>query len=205
MMAPMLPRATKGDATRTAIVGAALELAAGVGLEAVSLGVLATTLGLSKSGLFAHFGSKEALQLAVMDEAVERFAERVVAPALRQPRGEPRVRALFEHQLEWIEHSGFGSGCFFSALANEYDDQPGPVRDRVVQQQAEWRGVIARAVSLAVREGHFRKAVDPAQFAFEFVGLTQAYMQSHQLLRDPRGRALAGRAFDRLVADARRG
>ena len=195
--------ATKGDKTRTAIVREALKLAAGIGLESVSLGVLATKLDLSKSGLFAHFKSKEALQLAVLEEAVERFTQRVVLPALAQPRGEPRVKALFKNQLDWAENNGFGKGCFFVSLAQEYDDQPGPMRDRVVQQEADWRTCISKAVTIAIQEGHFNASVDPAQFAFEFLGLTHSFQQATKLVHDPKARTFAERAFERILADAR--
>src|SRR5688500_4123721 len=139
----------------------ALVQAMEVGLEGVSLGVLASSLGLSKSGLFAHFKSKEALQLAVLEEAIETFAEKVIAPALAEPRGEPRVRALFMNKLAWIETNGAGDGCFFTALAQEYDDRPGAVRDRLVQSQLDWRATIRRAVQLAIRERHFDAELDP--------------------------------------------
>jgi AcrR family transcriptional regulator len=193
---------TKGGETRAAIVRQALHIAAEVGLEAVTLGTLADQLKLSKSGLFAHFKSKQALQLAVMDEVVERFTQRVVLPSLSQPRGEPRVRAFFAHHLDWAENNGFGKGCFFVSLAQEYDDQPGPVRDRVVQQELDWRSAIAKAVTLAIQEGHFAQSVDAGQFAFEFVGLVHSYQQAFKLLRDPLARERAERAFERLVESA---
>jgi AcrR family transcriptional regulator len=174
-----------------------------VGLEGLSLGVLASSLELSKSGLFAHFKSKQALQLAVLEEAIEVFAEKVVTPALAQPRGEPRVRALFEGKLSWIETNGWGSGCIFTALAQEYDDRPGPLRDRLVQSQRDWRAVIAKAVALAIRERHFDAEVDPEQFAFELVGIDTAFHQTHKLMRDPTARERARRAYERLVEAAR--
>ncbi len=179
-------------------------MATDVGLESVSLGVLATRLNLSKSGLFAHFKSKDALKLAVLEEASERFTERVMLPALSAPRGEPRVKALFENQLNWSENPGFGSGCFFMAMVQEYDDRPGPLHDRVAQQQLEWREAIAKAVSLAIREGHFHKDVDPQLFAFEFVGLACAFQQSHKLLKDPLARKRATDSFERLLASSRK-
>lgn len=196
-------RQKKGDATREAIVAKALEMAGEIGLEQISIGVLATSLDLSKSGLFAHFKSKEALQLAVFDEAVERFSQRVIIPALAAPRGEPRVRALFVKKLDWAEDSGFGKGCFFEALTHEFDDRPGPIRDRLLDAQRDLQGVVAKAVKLAVSERHFHANVDPTQFAFEVEGIWAAYQHAYKLFRDKDARARALRAFDRLVADAR--
>jgi AcrR family transcriptional regulator len=193
----------KGDATREAIIGRALQMAGEVGLEQISLGVLASSLDLSKSGLFAHFKSKEALQVAVFDEAVERFAQRVIVPALGAPRGEPRVRALFTKKLDWIQDSGFGQGCFFEALTHEFDDRPGVIRDRLVQSQRDLQGVFAKAVRLAISERHFAASVDPEQFAFEVEGIGAAFQRALKLLGDRNARDRAERAFDRLVADAR--
>src|SRR5215212_7792321 len=173
----------KGQKTRRDIVEGAFEMAGQVGLEHVTLGVLATELDLSKSGLFAHFESKEALQLAVLEEAVERFKVRVVGPALRAPRGEPRFRALFEAYLEWMtvgggDGRGFDAaderrtgGCIFMALSQEYDDRPGKVRDAVVESQLAWRSFVAGAARLGMEEGHFRSDLDVEQVAFEFVGI----------------------------------
>jgi len=193
----------KGEATREAIVREALNQAVQIGLEGISIGVLANSLELSKSGLFAHFKSKEALQLAVLEEAIERFAQGVVLPSLARPRGEPRLRALFEHRLAWGVNTGFGTGCFFDALEQEYDDRPGPIRDRLIQSQREWREVLTRAVALAVQERQFAANVDAAQVAFEMVGITSAFQQAHKLFRDPGAKERAERAFERLLESVR--
>ena len=199
------PRApTKGQSTREAIIDMALVQAMEVGLDGLSLGVLAAALQLSKSGLFAHFRSKEALQLAVLEEAVERFFDGVIAPALSRPRGEPRVRALFENKLAWIWASGSREGCFFLALSQEYDDRPGPIRDALVKALRDWRAVQARAVALAVAERHFRADLDPEQFVFELTGIDAAFIQSKTLLEDGQAAARARRAFERLLESARR-
>ena len=195
---------TKGDATREAIIGEAFKHAVEVGLEGLSLGVLASSLGLSKSGLFAHFKSKEALQVAVLEDAIERFAERVVRPALTQARGEPRVQALFERYLDWVTDNGAGSGCFFMALSEEYDDRPGRIRDLLIQSQNDWRDTLIRAANLAIRERHFSQNLDPEQFAFEALGIGTAFKQAFKLLRDQHARERAAKAFERLLADARR-
>lgn len=194
---------TKGEQTRQEIVERALALAGEVGLEQLSLGVLAAGMNLSKSGLFAHFGSKEALQLGVLQRAMDHFAETVVLPAVKQPRGEPRVRALFDRHLEWIRGGDNRGSCFFMALTHEYDDRPGPVRDLLVQSQRDWYGIIARAAQIAVEEGHFRPGLDVDQFAYEMVGIGMAYQQVHKLLDNPRAEAQARSAFEALLTRAR--
>lgn len=194
--APM-PRVKR---TRKQVVDRALALAGVVGLENVTLGVLAADLELSKSGLFAHFRSKEQLQLSVLAEAVERFTQTVVLPAIAEPRGEPRVVALFDRFLAWIG----SEGCIFMALSQEYDDRPGEVRDALVRSQREWRSAIARAAALAVHEGHFRSDLDPELFAFEFVGIAMAFQQSRRLLADARAEPSARVAFEALLARSRR-
>jgi AcrR family transcriptional regulator len=194
---------SKGEATRDAIIRVALKQAMDVGLEGISLGVLATRLELSKSGLFAHFKSKEALQLAILEEAIETFTAKVILPALQKPRGEPRVRALFEGKLAWIESNGAGNGCFFSALEKEYDDRPGPIRDRLVRMQMDWRGVIIKAVALAIHEHHFDAQVDSEQFAFDVHGIDLSVQHSLKLLGDKKAKERARQAFERLVEGAR--
>jgi AcrR family transcriptional regulator len=135
---------TKGEQTRQEIVERALALAGEVGLEGLSLGVLAAGMNLSKSGLFAHFRSKEALQVEVLQRAIDHFIADVVAPALRQPRGEPRLRRLFDLYLVWVHGNGGRGSCFFMALTHEYDDRPGPVRDLLVQRRPRRRPVLLR-------------------------------------------------------------
>ncbi len=192
---------SKGLRTRRDIVDRALATATDVGLENVTLGNLATDLNLSKSGLFAHFKSKEALQLAVLQEAIERFIAIVVRPALEAPRGEPRLHALFEHWIGWMEadpDSGTGARCIFMALSQEYDDRPGELRDAVVQSQRDWREAIARAAQICITEKHFRADVDVHQVAFEFVGIGMTYQQTRKLLADPDARARAFLALDAL-------
>jgi AcrR family transcriptional regulator len=205
---------SKGLRTRRDIVDRALLMALDVGLEGVTLGTLATDLQLSKSGLFAHFRSKETLQLAVVAEASERFASVVVIPALSEPRGEPRVTALFERFLLWVDGvpipdggaPAFGGGrCIFMALAEEYDDRPGEIRDALVRAQRAWRATIERAARVAIDAGHFRADVDPGQFAYEFMGVIMSYKHSSKLLDDPGAGAHARRAFEGLLARSRRG
>ena len=199
---------SKGEDTRREIIGRAYSIASEVGLEGLTLGVLAERTNLSKSGLFAHFKSKEALQLEVLEKAIELFIGNVVMPALTKPRGEPRVKALIERYLLWIrgaEARDKKGGCFFMSLAHEYDDRPGPLRDRLVQSQKDWYGTVARAARLAVKEGHFRTDLDDAQFAYEFVGVGMVYEQAHKLLADPSAEKRARTAFEGLMARSRRG
>src|SRR5262249_19101379 len=150
----------KGELTRQAILGHAAELASKVGLAGLTLGTLADSLHLSKSGLFAHFKSKEQLELQVLEVARERFVAAVVRPSLSTPRGEPRLRAIFENWLRWPELSGMAGGCIFVALAAELDDRPGPARDRLVELQRDWFETIATCARGAITEGHFARSVD---------------------------------------------
>ena len=127
----------KGERTRAAILDHALAAASERGLEGLSIGGLAKEAGLSKSGLFAHFSSKENLQIQVLETAVHRFVETVISPALRERRGIPRIRALFDNWLGWDRDAGLPGGCIFISTANELDDRPGPVRDRLVAYQRD--------------------------------------------------------------------
>jgi AcrR family transcriptional regulator len=194
---------TKGEETRDAILDTALALASTGGLEGLSIGALAQAVGLSKSGLFAHFGSKEDLQLAVLRTAADRFVAEVIAPGLREPRGEPRVRALFERWLAWETASFLPGGCPFIAVSNELDDRPGPVRDYLVQSQRDWLDALANAARIAVAEGHFRADLDAEQFAYEVYSSILAYHQFSRLLRDPSTGERCRRSFDGLLARSR--
>ena len=190
----------KGDRTRTLILNDALAVAGEVGLEGLSIGALAGRLGLSKSGLFAHFGSKEDLQLATLRHSQERFEQVVFRPALASPRGLPRLRALFENWLGWIARTERPGGCVILAASVEYDDRPGPVRDALVAGQRELRGALAKAVRLAIEAGHLRSDTDPWQVVFELMGIVLAVHHDRGLLDDPRSLDRARKAFDRLVA-----
>jgi AcrR family transcriptional regulator len=194
----------KGDMTRQAILEKATQVASEVGLEGLTIGKLAEELELSKSGLFAHFGSKESLQVAILEHAAERFVELVVKPGLRAPRGEPRLQALFERWRQWPKVNAMPGGCILVAAAVELDDRPGPARDLLVKQQRDWRDLLASTVRGAVSEGHFRKDVDPEQFAHDFHSVMLGYHHALRLLRDPRAEKRAIRAFENLVEAARR-
>jgi AcrR family transcriptional regulator len=193
----------KGDQTRALILNEAVALASQVGLEGLSIGSLATRLGLSKSGLIAHFDSKEDLQLQTLKQGQTRFEEQVFRTALTQPRGLPRLRALLVNWLDWIEqHCELSGGCLILAASVEYDDRPGPVRDLLVAGQRELRGAIAKAVRLAIDEGHLRPGTDPWQLTFELFGVVLATHHDRKLLDDGRARDRALTAFERIVASA---
>ena len=191
----------KGDETRTAILIESARLASTIGLNALSVGALADRTGLSKSGLFAHFKSKEQLQLQTLEYAGEFFVDVVLRPALTASRGEKRVRVLFERWLEW-ETRALPGGCIFAAAGVEFDDQPGPVRDALVRQQRDWGETIAAVAATAVAEGDFRADVDPGQFSFELQGIMTAFQRSTRLLGDPLARDRTMTAFDRLLDSA---
>jgi AcrR family transcriptional regulator len=191
-----------GALTRQAIVERAARLASRVGLEGLTIGALAEELKLSKSGLFAHFKSKEALQLQVLEFGVERFRETVVLPALQAPRGEPRIRALFDLWLDWPSASGL-AGCMFVALATEWDDQPGPVRTRLVETQKDWLAAIAHSFRLGIAAGHFRKRQSPEQLAHELYGIMLAHHHATRLLKERAATERTRRAFERLLKGVR--
>jgi AcrR family transcriptional regulator len=193
----------KGEITRQAILERAVSLASQIGLGGLSIGRLADELDLSKSGLFAHFRSKEALQVQVLEAAAARFVDVVVKPALAVPRGEARVRALFDRWLEWEGRAHSKGGCIFVQAAAELDDQEGPARDRLVQLQRDWLDVIATSVRGAVAEQHFGPHVDAEQFAHDLHGIILAYQHASRLLRDRRAEQRARTALDALIAAAR--
>jgi AcrR family transcriptional regulator len=195
----------KGAETREAILERAVQVASEVGLDGLTIGRLATALDLSKSGLFAHFESKEGLQVATLERAAQRFIEVVIRPALEAPRGEPRLRALVERWQRWPVEVPQPGGCLFVQAAVELDDKPGPARDRLVQLQREWLAALATAVKGAVAEGHFRADVEAEQIAFELYGIMLSTHHAVRLLRDPRANARTRRAVERLLASCRAG
>lgn len=196
--------ASKGEATRARIIARALELAGQVGLEALSIGDLARELGLSKSGLFAHFRSKERLLLDVLEVAAEHFNARIFRPAVKAPRGEARLVALFDHWVKQIHSRELpGGGCVFMAGAFEWDDRQGPVRERVVGHFKTLHATLARAARISVEEGQFRRDLDLDQFANELHAILLKYHLEARLLRNRKALTHARRSFERLLADAR--
>ena len=194
---------SKGDETRRTILADALAQASALGLTGLTIGSLAKRTGLSKSGLFAHFASKEALQIAVLDDARDRFVTTVVSPALKEPRGEPRVRALFERWMRWEKAEFQPGGCVFLASATELDDQPGPVRDRLVEIQRDWGDALETAARIAKEERHFRADLDVRQWAFDLWGLMLAYHWHARLLRAEDAAERVRRSFERLLEASR--
>src|SRR5215471_11435798 len=197
------PNQSKGEQTREAVLAHALGLATRIGFEGLTIGRLADDLRMSKSGLFAHFRSKEALQLEILRTAGERMIETVVKPALVAPRGEPRVRALFGGWLAWEQSPTLPGGCPFMAASFELDDRPGPVRDYVVQNLRDWIDTLAVAARIAVSEGHFRTDLDCEQFAHDCQGIGLAFVHASRLMRDPKARARAATAFEALLQGCR--
>ncbi|MBI4636103.1 MAG: TetR/AcrR family transcriptional regulator [Candidatus Rokubacteria bacterium] len=199
------PRPTaKGERTREAILNHALALATRIGFEGLTIGRLAGDLRMSKSGLFAHFRSKEALQIEALRLARGRMVEDVVRPALTVSRGEPRLRALFEQWLAWEQSPTLPGGCPFVTASFELDDRPGPVRDFVAQNLQDWIDTLAGAARIAVQEGHFRADLDCDQFAHDCHGIGLAFVQASRLMRDPKARTRADAAFEALLRAARR-
>jgi AcrR family transcriptional regulator len=190
---------SKGEATRWVILDEAGRLARRVGLTGLTIGSLATQTGMSKSGLFAHFGSKESLQLQVLEYSRDRFVDDVIRPALKAPRGLPRVRDLFERWLEWDSAEG---GCPLVAASFELDDQPGPVRESLVRVQRDWNDTLATIFTSGIGEGHFRADADPRQFAQDVQGVMLSYHMASRLLGDPNAADRARRALDVLLATA---
>ena len=195
---------SKGEQTRRAIISRALAIVSDVGYEGLSIGVLAKETRLSKSGLFAHFKSKEALQLGVVQEVIDRFTLRVVQPALSSARGEPRLRVLFEKKLEWIRGQQELRGCLLQKGSLEYHNRIGhPVRKSVVNALQDWRELVARCAQTAISEGHFRADLDVGQFAYEFDGISMIYEQAQGLMRDRDAGERAQTAFESLLDRSR--
>jgi AcrR family transcriptional regulator len=187
---------TKGPATRELILEHAYERARLGGLEGLSIGSLASDVGMSKSGVFAHFGSREELQLAVLDAAARRFMAKVLVPALSAPRGLPRLRAIVEQWCAWgREHQ---SGCVLLSAAGEYDGRDGALHDAVVAQQAGWRGELEKAIAQAVALGHLRADSDTAQLAFEIYALMLGLHHDAGLFGFAPASARTQAAFERL-------
>jgi AcrR family transcriptional regulator len=193
---------SKGEHTRAAILEVALAQASEAGFESLTIGTLADRAGLSKSGLFAHFGSREELQVAAIEAAAARFTETVFLPALKARRGLPRLRALFDHWLDWTARSGLTHGCPMQAAAVEFDDRPGPVRDAVVEHFTRLERELGRAVELAIGQGHLRADLDVEQFVFDMMGIIFAYYHGARLFEVARAESRARVAFERLVASA---
>jgi AcrR family transcriptional regulator len=196
----------KGDQTRSAVLDEAMRMASAVGMRGLTIGSLAEATRMSKSGLFGHFKSKEQLQLDVLDHAAALFVDMVMRPALKAPRGEPRLRELFERKLIWdgVDEGVLPGGCIFTSLATELDDEPdSPLRDKLVQHERDWLESVATIFAGGVSEGHFAASVEPALFAYQLHGLMLAHHHATRLLRDPAAERRARTAFEALLRAAR--
>ncbi len=190
--------ASKAEHTKAIIVDAALRLASQIGLEGLSIGALAEVTQMSKSGVFAHFGSREELQISVVREYFIRFERDVFMPTLQIERGLPRLRALFANWMSQVAHE-VQSGCLFISGAVEFDDRSGPVRDALEQSMKTWLTAVRRCIAMAVEAGHLGKATDPKQMMFEIHGLILAVHYEAKFLKSMRSMERAKVGFDNLL------
>ena len=194
----------KGERTRQSILERAVDLASLEGLEGLTIGRLADELKMSKSGLFAHFGSKEELQIAVIQTAAQRYIQEIYGDALAQPRGFPRLLAICDAWLSYIRRGVFPGGCFFAAASFEFDGRPGPVRDLIRKLMNDWLGALDRAIRMAQDEGHLARDVDASQLAFELNALFFGANFSLHLLGDQEALDRADRAVRSRLEALRR-
>jgi AcrR family transcriptional regulator len=202
---PLTRSLQKGQQTKAAIVDAALGLATQIGLEGLSIGALAEVMQMSKSGVFAHFGSREELQISVVREYHTRFEDEVFYPALESPRGLPRLRQLFGN---WMKRTSveIDSGCIYISGAVEFDDRPGPVRDALVAMVHDWHSAMRRAMHIAIEEQHFVPDTDAKQVLFEIHGLILSLHHDARFMCNPgameRARAALGRVINHYATPA---
>ncbi|WP_434064008.1 TetR/AcrR family transcriptional regulator [Roseateles violae] len=188
----------KGQQTRAIILEAALQQASHMGLEGLSIGALADQTKMSKSGVFAHFGSREELQIAVVTEYHAKFEEEVFFTAIRAPRGLPRLRAMFENWVRRVSVE-IDSGCIYISGAVEFDDRPGPVRDALVAMVKAWHAALHKAITLAQQAGHLRADADVEQILFELHGLILSLHHDARFMRSPGALERAGKGFERTI------
>ena len=197
---PALPRSLlKGRQTRATILEAALALAAHKGLEGLSIGALAEVTQMSKSGVFAHFGSREELQISVVREYHAKFAQEIFEPAMHTARGLPRLRALFDLWFKRVSIE-IDAGCIYISGAVEFDDRPGLVRDALVVMVQTWQNALERSISMAIDAGHLRADTDPQQMLFEVHGLILALHHDARFLRHPGAEARARRGLENVLS-----
>lgn len=185
--------------TLTAILDTAISMAAEEGLESLTIGEVAKRLGLSKSGVFSRVGSREALQIAVIEEYDRRFLQDVFVPAMREPRGLPRLNAIMRLWLQRARDVEIRQGCIYCAGAFEFDDRDGPLRDKLLEGVQGWRTALKRTVIQAIDLGHLKPDTDADQLVFEMDGLFVALMRDARFLRDPRAADRAWAAYERLI------
>ena len=189
---------SKGAATRDSIIDRAYQIVRKEGFEGLSIGTIADSVGMSKSGVFAHFGSREDLQLAVLDAAAQRFTEHVFLQALRERRGLPRLEAIGRRWMKWLRSEQ--GGCPMVSAAIEYDDRPGVIRERVIFYQTRLRKELARAIDMAVESGELSKDTDSAQLAFEIFGVELVVHHDSRLFGFDEAIERGERALERLIA-----
>jgi AcrR family transcriptional regulator len=192
----------KGEMTRAAILDVALELASRDGLEGLTIGVLADRMNMSKSGVFAHFGSREDLQMEVIRLYHERFEHEVFYPSIQEPRGMPRLVAMFERWVKRVSVE-IASGCIYISGAVEYDDRPGPIREQLVSMVQTWQNALLRCVQQAIDCGDLKADTDAQQMVYEMYGLILALHHDARFLRIPGAVERARRGFDRLIENYR--
>ncbi len=190
----------KSEATYTAIIEAALDMAATEGIGKLSLGELAKRTGISKSGVFSRVGSLEALQAAVLDEYDRRFGEEIFRPALKQPKGLPRLIAVVHAWSRRAADEGLRNSCLYSAGAFEFDDQQGPLRDRLQQGAVTWRAALRKTILQAMELGQLRPDTDPGQLVYEIYSLIVGLIHDTRFLRDEQAPRHMQRAFSRLIS-----
>jgi len=190
--------------TRAEILSTTADLASAEGLEALTIGRLAAELRMSKTGIFAHFGSKEQLQLATVEAAKQIFLAQIVEPSLQKPRGLPRLRAMLENWLTYVENIVFRGGCFFAAAAAEFDSRPGAVRDEVAALSKAWLTALRDEIAFALREKHLGAGVDPTQLAFELHAFVQEANWAFKLFNEKSSFLRARRAIAHRLASASR-
>jgi AcrR family transcriptional regulator len=188
----------KGELTRAAILDVALDLASRDGLEGLTIGLLADKMNMSKSGVFAHFGSREDLQLEVLKLYHHRFEQEVFFPSVKEPRGIQRLKAMF---ARWVKRVSVevASGCIYISGAVEYDDRPGPIREELMAMVGAWQGALLRCVKQSVECGDLKADTDPQQLVYEMYGLILALHHDARFLRIPGSLERAGKGFERLI------
>jgi AcrR family transcriptional regulator len=193
---------TKAASTRERILDQGLVLMSQSGLEGVTLGVLAEQVGMSKSGLFAHFRSKEEVQIRLLEHTAEVGAAHILAPSMNKPEGLPRLKALVNNWFGWASRAGLPGGCPVAAGLFEFDDIESPVRDKILAMEAKWRGLLTRNVNEAISIGHLRADVDAAQFVFELCGIYLSHHAAQRFLKSPDADRRARTAFEALLKRA---
>jgi AcrR family transcriptional regulator len=188
---------TKGEDTKNIILDAGLEMSSQLGLESVTIGALAKATNMSKSGLFAHFNSKENLQIEILKYAGQRFSEIVIVPALMIEAGIPRIKALVDNWIDWSRT--LSGGCIFVSASTDFSDRPGKVREALLRQQKDWLDSLKRMAESAIRAGDFRKDIDCDQFAFDLYSLLLGFHLYYKLLNDSETRKHQQIALDQLL------